>query len=241
MRFRGVINCSLTKQADNRNSIKVYFDTNILDYSFTLLQWEENKQDKKYTKSKKTNFERNLISLRYILEIGEEQWNMTFGTSKMTKEEVDRIRIESDRVYYQEKKPDLLFFYDTLRKIPSEQFGKDKQQNKSKTAEQQTFMEEVRKIVRDEDDVKHIVQFWKSKWDVFLTLDYQHILRKRKYLKRLGVCVESPLSLLHRVFHPEDHSCGKEDPRDLEMLIRTLHGSWEREPIISKPKTSEEY
>jgi hypothetical protein len=56
-------------------------------------------------------------------------------------EDLDRIRIESDRVYYQEKKPDLLFFYDTLRKIPSEQFEKEKRQNKSKTAEQQTFKE----------------------------------------------------------------------------------------------------
>ena len=231
----------MTKQADNRNGIKVYFDTNILDFSFTLLQWEENKQDKKYTENKKIDFERNLISLRYILEIGEEQWNMTFGTSKMTKEEIDRIRIDSDRVYYQEKKPDLLSSYYTLRKISSKQFEKDKQQNKSKTAEQHTFKVEVRKIVRDEDDVKHIVQFWKSKWDVFLTLDYKNILSKRKYLDRLGVCVESPLSLLHRVSHPEAHSCGKEDPRDLGMLIRTLHGSWEREPIISKPKTSEEF
>jgi len=231
----------LTKRSGNRNGIKVYFDTNILDFSFTLLQWEQNKQDKKYTESEKIDFQRNLISLRYILEIGEEQWNMTFGTSKMTKEEVDRIRIDSDQIYYQEKKPDLLLFYDTLRKISSKQFEKDKQQNKSKTAEQHTFKEKVRKIIRDEDDVKHIVQFWKSKWDVFLTLDYRHILGKRKYLEQLGVCVESPLSLLHRVFHPEAHSCGQEGPRDLGMLIRTLHGSWEREPVVSKPKTSEEF
>jgi hypothetical protein len=79
--------------------MKVCFDTNILDSIFTLLKWDVGQQDKRYTDGKKFNKEKNLIALYYLLEIGEEQWGMVFGTSSLAQKEIGRIKADKDPPY----------------------------------------------------------------------------------------------------------------------------------------------
>jgi predicted nucleic acid-binding protein len=112
-----------------------------------------------------------------------------------------------------------------LKRVSSREFERAKRRNVLKPAEESILRKKIAKHVRDSDDVDHLIEFKKSGWDVFLTLDSDHLLRQRirRNLKRLGICVCSPLSLL-------------ESFTDYNLMIRTLHGSWETQPIIFKPK-----
>lgn len=73
------------------------------------------------------------------------------------------------------------------------------------------------------EDIDHLIEFRNAKWDVFLTLDWKHLLRQKviQKLDQLGIHVCSPLSLLGSFL-------------DFDVMIRTLHGAWETEPITSK-------
>ena len=99
---------------------RIYFDTNILDAVYTLIKWEVGEGDKRFGESKNLDMEKNLSALFYVLDRGEEQWKMTFGTSELAKKEIDRIRLEKDPEYYREKVPDLYLAFETLRGLSSE-------------------------------------------------------------------------------------------------------------------------
>jgi len=78
------------------------------------------------------------------------------------------------------------------------------------------------KTVGDSDDVVHLLEFKNSGWEIFLTLDWEHILRNSPALDGFGLCVTSPLHLLESIL-------------PLHTVIRTLHGSWEKKPEVFRP------
>ena len=202
--------------------MKVYFDTNIIDAIFTLLKWDKDEPDPDFSDSKNLDMEKNLISLRYLLEVGEEQWDMVFGTSTLTQEEISHIKIDKNPLYYSEKIPDLNLVVRALATVPLSDFEKDKRTNRLSPAEESTLSQKISSLVSDAGDVKHLIEFRNARWDVFLTLDWRDLLSNRVPLSFLGLDVCSPLDLLER-FLP------------LDMVIRALHGSWETKPITSKP------
>src|SRR5207249_2593285 len=108
----------------------IYFDTNILDSIYTLMKWDAGEQDKRFRESTHLDMDRNLQSLFYVLDRGEEQWDMTFGTSQFAKQEIDRIKPENDPEYYKEKVPQLYSAFETLRELSSDEFERDKRKNK---------------------------------------------------------------------------------------------------------------
>jgi hypothetical protein len=188
------------------------------------MKWDAGMQDKRFGESKHLDMEKNIISLFYLLDRGEEQWEMTFGTSEEAKQEIDRIDPNRDPEYYTEKVPELYSAYETLREISSEEFERDKGANKLSSAQEASLRERLLKVVDDPDDVPHLLEFKKSGWDIFLTLDWSHIFRNASILAGLEVCVASPLELLEGII-------------PLEMLVRTLHGSWETRPEIFGPSS----
>ncbi len=202
--------------------MKVYFDTNIIDAIFTLLKWDKDEPDPDFSDSKNLDMEKNLICLRYLLEVGEEQWEMVFGTSTLTQEEISHIKIDKNPLYYLEKIPDLQLVVRELASVSFNDFEKDKRTNRLSPAEESALSQKISSIVSDTEDVKHLVEFRNARWDVFLTLDWRDLLSTRAPLSFLGLDVCSPLDLLER-FLP------------LDMVIRALHGSWETKPITSRP------
>ncbi len=201
---------------------RIYFDTNILDSVYTLMKWDVGEEDKRSRESRHLDMERNMASLFYVLDRGEQEWNMTFGTSQFAKQEIDRINPERDPEYYKEKVPELYSAFETLRDLSSDKFERDKRANKSSDAQEITLKGVLLRRVGDPDDVLHLLEFKNSGWEIFLTFDWEHILRNRPALARLGLCVTSPLDLLESIL-------------PLETVIRTLHGSWEKKPEVFRP------
>ena len=170
---------------------------------------------------------KNIIALRYLLDLDRE-WNFVFGTSKLMKREIEKIK--SDKDYYRQKRPFLDTFYDTLEQLSSNRFAKDKAKSKLSKEKKEWLRKEFTRIVVDIDDVKHLIEFAESGWDVFLTLDAKHILKKRKMLTEIGLNVCSPSEFLRSFLGVNS---GEEAPK----LLRTaLYGSWARHFIIEKPK-----
>ena len=75
------------------------------------------------------DIEKNHGALFYLLDRGEEQWKMTFGTSELAKKEIDRIKLEKDPEYYREKVSDLYLAFETLRGLSSDEFEQSKREN----------------------------------------------------------------------------------------------------------------
>jgi len=207
--------------------MKIYFDTNIADFAFTAECWEENERDPKFSESKDIDMTKNVIALRYLLDLDKE-WNLVFGTSKLMKREIEKIKMCKD--YYRQKRPSLETFYDALEQLSSNRFKKDKARNKLSKEKKEWLRKELARIVVDEDDVEHVIEFAESSWDVFLTLDTKHILKKRKMLREIGLNVCSPLEFLRSFL------CVNSGEEALNLLRTTLHGSWARRFIIEKTK-----
>lgn len=207
--------------------MKIYLDTNIADFAFTAECWEGNERDPKFSASKDIDMTKNVIALRYLLDLDKE-WNLVFGTSKLMKREIEKIKTCKD--YYRQKRPSLETFYDTLEHLSSNRFEKDKAKNKLSKEKKEWLRKELTIIVVDEDDVEHLIEFAESNWDVFLTLDTKHILKKRKMLREIGLNVCSPLEFLRSFL------CVNSGEEALNLLRTTLHGSWARHFIIEKPK-----
>ena len=93
------------------------------------MKWDAGEQDKRFSESTHLDMDRNLQSLFYVLDRGEEQWDMTFGTSQFAKQEIDRIKPEKDPEYYKEKVPQLYSAFETLRELSSDEFERDKRKN----------------------------------------------------------------------------------------------------------------
>ena len=189
--------------------IKIYFDTNIADNIFTAILWEEGRKDKKFSYSKHFDMSKNVIALRYLLDL-DNQWCLKIGTSPQMKKEIDRIRLTKDFNYYKEKYPFLSSIYDSL----SENFVQE-----GIGHSEVSKIDIIERLVQNPDDVRHLSDFIKSGWDVFLTLDFKHILTCKKDLEQYEIDVESPLGFLERFL-------------DLETLMRILHGSWATNYII---------
>jgi len=207
--------------------MKIYFDTNIADFAFTAECWEENGKDAKFSESKDIDMTNNVIALRYLLDLDKE-WNLVFGTSKLMKREIEKIR--SDKDYYRQKHRSLKRFFDILEQLSSRRFEKDKAKNKLSKEKREWLRKELTRIVVDEDDVEHLIEFAESGWDVFLTLDREHILKKREMLREIGLNVCSPLQFLRSFLGVNS---GEEA---LKVLRTALHGSWASNFVIEKAK-----
>lgn len=132
--------------------MKIYFDTNIADFAFTAECWEENERDAKFSESKDIDMTKNVIALRYLLDLDKE-WNLVFGTSKLMKKEIEKIRSAKD--YYRQKRLSLETFYDTLEQLSSRRFKKDKAKNKLSKEKKEWLRKELTRIVVNKDDVEH--------------------------------------------------------------------------------------
>ena len=207
---------------------KIYFDTNILDFTRTAELWEDGEKDPNFHESKIKDITKNVIALRYILDLDKE-WNLIFGTSRQTEKELIRIFKTKPFKYFS-----LATTYETLRKLSSKQFERDTRRNKLSKEQEKQLRYKLAQIIKNQGDVEHLVNFANSGWDVFLTLDMKHILNKKRKvkdrLKNIGLDVCSPLDFLADFMQCND---GEEA---LNLIRTALHGSWAKSYIINNPE-----
>ncbi|MDH5447778.1 MAG: hypothetical protein OEY24_01735 [Candidatus Bathyarchaeota archaeon] len=120
-----------------KEHMKIYFDTNVADFAFTAKCWEENKKDVKFSGSKDIDMTKNILALRYLLDLNIE-WNLTFGTSILMKREIEKIRFEDNLRYYAQKHLFLETFYYTLEHLSSRIF--EKRQSKKPSIKEEKRM-----------------------------------------------------------------------------------------------------
>jgi hypothetical protein len=203
--------------------LRIYFDTNILYFTKTADFWEEGETDPNFSESVRMNMTKNVIALRYLLDLDKE-WNLIFGTSEHTKKEIMKNRMNMDCY--------LLGLYDTLRRLSWKRFERDKARNRLPKERRERLQKRLKEIVKDDEDIEHLIEFADSGWDIFLTLDRKHILRKRKELRSIGLSVCSPLDFLGDYIYA-DYKKGEEA---LDLIRTALHGSWATHYIIEKPE-----
>lgn len=201
------------------NTIRLYFDTGIVNDSFVLFQTHGGgllrPQDVKRPLEK---WILEYIALYYLLDL-DEQWGLEFGSSPTMLEELKSMRIRS--VLAREKKSTMLQVYDLLA---------EKTLFPELLPVPEHLLKKVSKVLPDRKDIEHVCQAVLGGWDYFITTDFRSILnraKRAKHLKPLGIIAVSPRAFVEGNF------------MTLEQLVRTLHGSWTNLENVTKSWTSE--
>ncbi len=209
---------------------RLYFDTCILNDTFPLLARERDdsvrSQDVKIPMSR---WAAEYVALYHLLDL-DDQWELEFGTSEVTLQEIARFRALGTQA--QEKKAFLEDISDALYKNFLE---KCKVESRPITSD---LFQRVRDLLDQENDSMQICQAIQGGWEFFITTDFRTILVHQSSLEelvfkthgyqgklwrqgtwepiveKLGIKVRSPLQFLEQYLLP------------LPTLIRTLYGSW---------------
>lgn len=221
--------------------MKIYLDTNIPNHLFTLVVWEGGREDSHYTEAKEFDKENNLIALQYILELDIE-WNLRLGTSRLMTDEIKKWRMKINARYEKEKFYFLNDVYKLLKRIPIKDFDFELETTLDASP---SIFDKIYYILKgdkpNKNDIRHLIAFKKSGYDVFLTMDFKSILKHKRELDGLNINVQSPLGFLNEfLLHKQpDYSKDNETIKylngleGLNFLRRVLHGAW------TKPKKSE--
>jgi hypothetical protein len=209
---------------------RLYLDTCILNDAFPLFrrEWGETVEagDVKVPVSR---WAEEYVALYHLLDL-DDQWELEFGTSQVTLQEIDRFRTRSSHL--QDKKS----FLEDIAGLLYEQF-REKCRIESGTISPILF-QRVKDLLGPTDDVRHICQAIQGGYDYFITTDFRTILNHQSELdevvvkvqghqaklwphggwepivEKLGIKVRSPLQFIEEKFMV------------LPVLIRTLYGSW---------------
>lgn len=190
---------------------QLYFDTCILNDFFTLIQYESGeKTQTRNIKLPTTRWTPEYIALYYLLDL-DDQWELVFGTSGSTLQEIEKIQPREQAVH--EKKNFLEDVYHELS------------QNWHIFSEPVVVSKSVERIVHkyfgpDYDPI-HIYRAIQNGWEFFITTDFKTIIneyvdmeKQDKNILDRYIKLRSPLQFL------------EENLLSLPTLIRTLHGSW---------------
>jgi len=209
---------------------RLYFDTCILNDTFPLLQRERDdhvrRQDVKIPVSR---WAAEYVALYHLLDL-DDQWELEFGTSEVTLQEI--ARFQASGVQAQEKKAILEDIADALYK---NFLAKCKVESRSITPK---LFQRAQDLLEHESDAMQICQAIQGGWEFFITTDFRTILvhqssleelvfktygyqgklwpqgRWEPIIEKLGIKARSPLQFLEQYLLP------------LPTLIRTLYGSW---------------
>jgi hypothetical protein len=187
--------------------MRLYLDTTVINDAFVLFQSvsRDNIHPRDF-KLPSESWMLEYVALFYLLD-HDDQWDLEFGTSSMMHQEIDGIPDRSS--HHRRKKTWLLELYELIM-------------TKSASVEMLPIPNSLRTSVTailpthkgKEGDVVHICQAILGGWDRFITTDRDSILNHADELRDVGIIVASPLSFLENQF------------MQIDMLVRTLHGSW---------------
>lgn len=210
---------------------RLYFDTCILNDTYPLLQIVEGGRVRdRDVKTPMFRWAAEYVALYHLLDL-DDQWELEFGTSETTLQEISRFRATGTPA--REKKSFLEDIASTLFENFLEKFKAE-----SKPISPQ-LLQEVRGLLGHEADSMQICQAIQGGWEFFITTDFRTILVHQSALEeivlkkygyqgmlwpqgtwepvgeRLGIKARSPLQFLERDLL-----------LSLPLLIRTLYGSW---------------
>lgn len=209
---------------------RLYLDTCILNDTFPLLQRERggnvHPQDVKVPLSR---WAAEYVALYHLLDL-DDQWELEFGTSKATLQEISRFQAIGTHAH--EKKA---FLEDIMETLYCNLLENCKGESMPIVP---NLLQRARKLLGYEDDAVQICQAVQGGWEFFITTDFRTILvhqssleeivfKTHEYqgrlwlqgewepvLEKLGIKARSPLQFLEQYLLP------------LPVLIRTLYGSW---------------
>jgi len=209
---------------------RLYLDTCILNDTFPL--WQRERAGSVHRRDVKIPLSRwaaEYVALYHLLDL-DDQWELEFGTSNATLDEISRFQAIGTHAY--EKKAFLEDIADTLY---SNFLKKCKAESMPIVPD---LLQRARKLLGDEGDAMQICQAVQGGWEFFITTDFRTILVHESSLEeivfktceyqrklwpqgewepvveKLGIKARSPLQFLEQYLLP------------LPVLIRTLHGSW---------------
>ena len=208
---------------------RLYLDTCIINDTFPLIQnqvrGEIGQNDLKVPMSR---WAAEYVALYHLFDL-DDQWELEFGTSQITMQEIDRFIPRN--MHAREKKTFLEHMFEKLYK----QFAKKCRIESRPIAF--SLSQRVVNILGPENDALHICQAIQAGYNFFVTTDFRTILNHSSQLEKLmvrteyqakfwpqgewepiveilGIKVRSPLQFLEETFMP------------LPTLIRTMYGSW---------------
>ena len=209
---------------------RLYFDTCILNDMFPIWQREQGgNMHPRDVKIPLSRWAAEYVALYYLLDL-DDQWELEFGTSKATLDEISRFQAIGTHAH--EKKAFLEDIADTLY---SNFLKKCKVESMPIVPD---LLQRAHKLLGDEGDAMQICQAVQGGWEFFITTDFRTILvnqssleeivfKTREYqrklwpqgrwepaVEKLGIKARSPLQFLEQYLLP------------LPVLIRTLYGSW---------------
>jgi hypothetical protein len=209
---------------------RLYFDTCILNDTFPLIQRERGdslrQQDIKMPLSR---WAAEYIALYHLLDL-DDQWELEFGTSEVTLQEIAKYRAAGTPAHkkkaFLEDISDMLYQnYLEKCRVESAPIASD-------------LFQHARELLGHESDSRQICQAIQGGWEFFITTDFRTILVHQSSLEELvfkthgyqgklwsqgawepvvevlGIKARSPLQFLEQYLLP------------LPTLIRTLYGSW---------------
>jgi hypothetical protein len=207
----------------------LYLDTCIVNDTFPLIQNQgEGEIGQNDLKVPMSRWAAEYVALYHLLDL-DDQWELEFGTSQITMQEIDGFI--PDNMYTREKKTFLKDMFEELYK----QFAKKCRIESHPIA--LSLAQRVVSILGPVNDALHIWQAIQAGYDFFVTTDFRTILNHGSQLEKLmvrteyhaklwpkgewepvveilGIKVRSPLQFLEGTFMP------------LPTLIRTMYGPW---------------
>jgi len=209
---------------------RLYLDTCILNDAFLLWQREQGGSvHPRDVKTPMSCWAAEYVALYHLLDL-DDQWELEFGTSEATLDEISRFQVRGRNAY--EKKAFLEDIADTLY------FNFLAKPEIVSMPIVPNLLQRARKLLGHEGDAMQICQAVQGGWEFFITTDFRTVLthqssiegivfRRRDYQGKLwpqgewepvvgerGIKVRSPLQFLEQYLLP------------LPVLIRTLYGSW---------------
>lgn len=183
---------------------RLYFDTCILNDFFALMQYELGEKVRTNdVKSPIHKWTPEYVALYYLLHL-DDQWNLTFGTSDTTLQEIEKFQ-PHEQIGYEKKAflEDVYYELSQNWQLFSEPVSK-------------LIFGKVNSVLGSSYDSVHICRAIQNRWDFFITTDFKTILNNHNAVTELEKLIKlrSPLQFLEENLLP------------LPMLIRTLHGSW---------------
>lgn len=184
--------------------IRLYFDTCILNDFFTLIQYEHGEGMRaKDVQVPLSRWTLEYIALYYLLNLDDE-WQLTFGTSETTLNEITNFRPVGRMA--QEKRA----FLDKVYSALSENW------ESSSEPVSDAVVTRISNFFGPGYDSTHIGHAIQNRWDFFITTDFKTILDNMIAVREIetDIKIRSPLQFLEENLLP------------FPTLIRTLHGSW---------------
>ncbi|MBM4039495.1 MAG: hypothetical protein FJ290_13365 [Planctomycetes bacterium] len=210
--------------------MRLYLDTCVLNDAFPLVGLATGERIRKgHLKKPIVRWAKEYAALYHVLDL-DDQWDLTFGTSGETLEEIRRYQPKNSlcaaKKSFLEQMQNELFenFVRKCEAVPNRRPS--------------DVLRRIESVVGAGPDAMHLYSAIVAGWDFFITTDFQTIIRRREELERAFATIYGK-QLFIAFGEPHYRSCA--DPviriasplefiekhfMPFETLIRTLYGSW---------------